>query len=149
MATRQHVSKARRDRSRPLKAPGGREKRLGRKTRPSEHVYGVPVPEGLHEAIEIERDNLSKAGSLLACMVVSMEYHTDPLTGPYYPAVAQMARELVDRSINGLDSLVLQQRLRRNKIEEVFCGSWDNPRISPPSPSEFKVGAHRLATLNG
>jgi hypothetical protein len=132
-----------------LKAPGGREKRLGRKARPSEHVYGVPVPEGLHEAIETERDNLSKAESLLACMVVAMEYHTDPLAGPYYPAVAQMARELVDRSINGLDSLVLQQRLRRNKIEEVFYGSWDNPRISPPAPSEFKADAHRLAALNG
>src|ERR1700694_755608 len=124
MATRQHVSKARRDRSRPLKTPGGREKRLGRKARSSEHVYGVPVPEGLHEAIESERDNLSKAESLLACMVVSMEYNSDPVTGPYYPAVAQMARELVDRSINGLDSLVLQQHLLRNKVEEVFCASW-------------------------
>jgi hypothetical protein len=132
-----------------LKAPGGREKRLGRNTRPSDHVYGVPVPEGLHEAIEIERDNLSKAESLLACMVVSMEYHTDPLTGPYYPAVAQMARELVGRSINGLDSLVLQQRLVRNKIEEVFSGSWDNPCLSPPASSEFEVGAPRLAALNG
>ena len=116
--------------------------------RSSEHVYGVPVPEGLHEAIEIERDNLSKAESLLACMVISMEYHTDPLTGPYYPAVAQMARELVDRSINGLDSLVLQQRLLRNKIEEVFGGSWDY-YASPPAPGEFKAGAHRLAALNG
>jgi hypothetical protein len=148
MATRQHVSKARRDRSRPLKAPGGREKRPGRKTRPSEHVYGVPVPEGLHEAIEIERDNLSKAESLLACMVVSMEYHPDPVTGPYYPAVAQIARELVDRSINALDSLVLQQRLLRNKIEEVFCASWDDqayPLLPPASSRPALIGSR----LNG
>ncbi|MGC1523001.1 MAG: hypothetical protein WA803_15785, partial [Steroidobacteraceae bacterium] len=37
-------------------------------------VYGVRVPKALHEAIENERDNLSKAESLLACMVVAMEY---------------------------------------------------------------------------
>jgi hypothetical protein len=145
MATRQNASKARRDRSRPLKAPGGREKGLGRKTRPSEHAYGVPVPEGLHEAIEIERDNLSKAEALLACMVASMEYHTASLTGPYYPAVAQMARELVDRSINGLDSLVLQQRLRRNKIEEVFCASCDDQAYPLLRPASSGRALHRLA----
>ena len=146
MATRQQVSKARRDRSRPLKAAGGPEKRLGRKTRPSRHVYGVPVPEGLHEAIENERDNLSKAESLLACMVVSMEYHTDPVTAPYYPAVAQIARELVDRSINALDSLVLQQRLLRNKIEEVFCASWDGEAypLLPPASSRRALIVSRL-----
>jgi hypothetical protein len=123
MVTRQHASKARRDRSRPVKAPGGGRSQLGRKARPAEHVYGVPVPERLHEAIEAERDNLSKAESLLACMVVSMEYQTDPHTGPYYPDVAQIARELVERSINGLDPFVLTQRLRGNKVEEVFSMS--------------------------
>jgi hypothetical protein len=148
MATRQHVSKARRDRRRPAEASSGREKRPGRKTRRSEHVYGVPVPEGLHEAIEIERDNLSKAESLLACMVVSMEYNSDPVTGPYYPAVAQIARELVDRSINALDPLVLQQRLLRNKIEEVFCASWDDqayPLLPPASSRRTLIDAR----LNG
>ena len=94
------------------------------KAQSEEHVYGVPVPEALHEAIETERDNLSKAESLLACMVVSMEYENDPLTGPYYPAVAQVARELVERSINGLDPFILKQRLLRNKIEEGFCMSF-------------------------
>jgi len=83
-----------------------------------EHVYGVPVPEGLHEAIENERDNLSKAESVLGCLAISMEYEADSVSGPYYPDVAQLARELVRQSINGLDSLVLQQRLLRNKIKE-------------------------------
>src|ERR1700684_1132896 len=121
MVTRQSASKARRERRRSLKAT---RNRLGRETRSSEPVYGVPVPEQLHEAIESERDNLSKAEALLACMVVSMEYKDDPLTGPYYPAVAQIARELVERSINGLDPLVLRQRLLRDKIEEAFCMSF-------------------------
>jgi hypothetical protein len=83
-----------------------------------EHVYGVPVPEGLHEAIETERDNLSKAESVLGCLAIAMEYETDSVNGPYYPHVAQLAREMVRQSINGLDSLVLQQRLLRNKIKE-------------------------------
>ena len=88
------------------------------KARPVEYAYGVPVPEGLHEAIETERGNLSKAESVLGCLVISMEHETEALHKPYYPDVAQLARELVRQSINGLDSLVLQQRLLRNKIKE-------------------------------
>jgi hypothetical protein len=90
----------------------------GTKTRPAEHPYGVHVPEGLHEAIETERGNLSKAESVLGCLAISMEYDADSAYKPYYPDVAQLARELVRQSINGLDSLVLQQRLLRNKIKE-------------------------------
>jgi hypothetical protein len=83
-----------------------------------EHVYGVPVPKGLHEAIETERGNLSKAESVLGCLAISMEYETDSVDGPYYPDVAEVAREMVRQSINSLDSLVLQQRLLRDKIKE-------------------------------
>jgi hypothetical protein len=88
------------------------------KTRAVDHAYGVPVPEGLHEAIEIERENLSKADSLLGCLVTSMEYDDHSVNSPNYPDVAQLAREMVRRSINSLDSLVIQQRLLRNKIKE-------------------------------
>jgi len=76
--------------------------------------------------------------------VVSMEYQNDPLEGPYYPAVAQLARELVARSINGLDPFVLRQRLLRNKIEEVFCVSLVE-RAYPLSAGEFSASVHRLA----
>jgi hypothetical protein len=89
-----------------------------RKARSVDSVYGVPVPEGLHEAIETERGNLSKAESLLGCLAIAMEYETDAVKGPYYPDVAQLARELVKQSINGLDSIVLEQRLTRNKVKE-------------------------------
>lgn len=107
MATRQFASRARR----------GRNLRRA-KTRSPEQVYGVPVPEGLHEAIEIERGNLSRAESVLGCLAISMEYDSDSDNRPYYPDVAQLARELVKQSINGLDSLILQQRLLRNKVKE-------------------------------
>jgi hypothetical protein len=144
MATRQRSSKTRRAQSRPLKAPGDGQNRRSQKTHPSEHAYGVPVPERLREAIETERDNLSKAESLLACMVVSMEYQNDPLDGPYYPAVAQLARELVERSINGLDPFTLRQRLLRNKIEEVFSVAFVDQTYRL-APSEFNASAQRLA----
>src|SRR6267142_4371670 len=98
-------------------ASGARRGRK-QKTRSEEHVYGVPVPEGLHEAIEDERGNLSKAESLLGCLAIAMEYEADSVNGPHYPDVAQLARELVRQSINGLDSLVLQRRLSRNKVKE-------------------------------
>jgi hypothetical protein len=88
------------------------------KAQSAEHVYGVPVPEGLHDAIETERGNLCKAESVLGCLAIAMEYETDSANGPHYPDVAELARELVRQSINGLDSLVLQQRLLRNKIKE-------------------------------
>ena len=70
---------------------------------PWDDAYGVPVPRGLHEAIEVERDNLSKAHSLLGCLALSMEAEPDPVSGPYYPDIARLARDMVKQSINGLD----------------------------------------------
>ena len=81
-------------------------------------AYGVPLPAALHEAIEAERDNLARAESLLGCLVIAMECEPDSVTAPYYPDVAQMARELVRQSINGLDSLALHKLLSRNRVKE-------------------------------
>jgi hypothetical protein len=145
MASRQHPSKTRHAQNRPLKVSADRQDSLSQEPPSAKHDYGVPVPEGLHEAIAAERDNLSKLEALLACMVVSLEYQNDPLDGPYYPAAAQLARELVARSINGLDPFVLRQRILRDKIEEVFCVSLIDPAYPLYAPTEFKVSAHRLA----
>ena len=136
MVTRRRSSTTRRIRSRPLSTPDDAQ---------NQHEYGVPVPEGLREAIQAERDNLCKAESLLACMAVALEYRDDPLHGPYFPAVAQLARELVARSIDGLDPGVLRERLLRNKIEEVFCVSFLDPEMSTTEPIEFSASDHRLA----
>jgi hypothetical protein len=105
VVTRERASKAGRERPRPVG-----------------NVYGVSVPENFHEAIELERDNLSKVESLLACMVASMECQSSPLSGPCYPDVVQIARELVERSINNLDPFILKRRLL-DKVGEGFCMS--------------------------
>jgi hypothetical protein len=119
-----------------------------RKARSVDHVYGVPVPKGLHEAIETERGNLSKAESLLGCLAIAMEYETDTVKGPYYPDVAQLARELVKQSINGLDSLVLQRRLLHNKIKErayLACAEGAYPIRDPVDFLHTSACFHRRA----
>ncbi|MGH8336240.1 MAG: hypothetical protein ACRETL_05315, partial [Gammaproteobacteria bacterium] len=133
MATRKVAPKVRRGRNRPGKSKGGdtasksrrgRSGRRGSTVQPMSAAYGVPVPEVLHEAIESERDNLSKAESVLGCLMISMEYEADPDDGPYYPDVAQLARDLVKQSIDQLDSLVLQKRLLGNKVREGTGLAW-------------------------
>src|ERR1700689_3269138 len=101
-----------------MSLPRSVSKRNRRRTRPSVkgaaagHESVVSIPEPLREAIEVERDNLSKAESILGCLAIAMEYGSGADGGgPYYHDVAQIARELVRKSINGLDSLRLQERL--------------------------------------
>jgi hypothetical protein len=89
------------------------------KGRAAGDISGVSIHEPLREAIEVERDNLSRAESILGCLAIAMEYGSDAADGePYYPDVARLARELVKKSINGLDSLSLQERLGRHGIKE-------------------------------
>jgi len=99
----------------PSSRPAGRQNRLSPKDRPAENLGCLP--EDVSEAIERERDNLAKAESVLACMAVSLKFDTDPLQGPYYPAVVQVVRELVGRSIDRLEPMVMARRLR-DKVEE-------------------------------
>ena len=108
-------------------------KRLqGRKTPVRSPAYGVPVPKGLHEAIEGERGNLSRAESLLGCLAISLEHESDAAERPYYPDVAALARELVRQSINGLDALMIERRLRKRRIEETSStGECCYPEVRP------------------
>jgi hypothetical protein len=136
MVTRQRSSKTRRLQNAPRATSDDAQNR---------HPYGVPVPKGLQEAIEAERDNLCAAESLLACMAVALEYLDDPLKGPYFPPVANLARELVARSIDGLDPGVIRERLLRNKIEEAFFVPFLAPEMSARDPGGFSAIDHRLA----
>lgn len=88
--------------------------------RPNAVTYKKPPPvnEDLQDAIDEERGNLSKADSLLSCLHTAMEYQSDTVDAPYYPDMVQMARELVQKSIRALDSVVLRQRLLRDKVKE-------------------------------
>ena len=73
----------------------------------------------LLETVEQERANLSRAESLLECLRIAMEYESQTTTGPYYPDVAQIAHELVRKSVNALDPIYLPS-LARDKVREDF-----------------------------
>lgn len=124
MAARKHTTKnlspaARAPR--PPSKPAGRRHQRNAKHRSSARAYATPALERLQRAIESERGTLFKADSLLGCLVLAMEYETDAVSGPHYPDVAQIARELVQKSIDGLDSLTLRQRMLRDKVQEEIC----------------------------
>jgi hypothetical protein len=73
----------------------------------------------LLETVEQERANLSRVESLLECLRISMEYESQTATGPYYPDVAQIAHELVRKSVNALDPINLPS-MTRGKVREEF-----------------------------
>jgi hypothetical protein len=101
---------------------GMRRSRSGKSRRkvhgPSDEHRGVAV-QALTRAIDQERDNLSKADSVLGCLVIAMEYGTDSVGAPYYPDVAQIARDLVQQSLRGLDAVNLQRPLRDKVKDEI------------------------------
>jgi hypothetical protein len=74
----------------------------------------------LLKAIETERDNLSRAESLLGCLTIAMEYGDVTYKGPYFPDVAQIAREMVRKSISALDPINLPNP-SRDKVKEEYC----------------------------
>lgn len=87
-------------------------------TRNSPTISGAQL-KLLLKAIETERDNLSRADSLLGCLEIAMEYGETTHKGPYYPDVAQIARKMVRKSIGALDPINLPSP-SRNKVREEF-----------------------------
>jgi hypothetical protein len=71
----------------------------------------------LLEAVETERDRLSRAESLLGCLTVAMEYGEMPPKEPYYPDVAEIVRKMVRKSISALDPIKLPSA-SRDKVKE-------------------------------
>jgi hypothetical protein len=122
MATREQSSSSERAPNRTAKSPSRSNKRPARKEKRAVVITGPTIPEGLESAIEAERDNLSKAESLLGCLAIAMEHgaweHEDEVVPPYYPDMARMARNLARQSINALDSLNLDKHLARRRIKE-------------------------------
>jgi hypothetical protein len=78
------------------------------------------------KAIERERDNLSRAESLLSCLKIAMEHEEISHRGPYYPDVAEIAREMVRKSIGALDPINLPDP-SRNRVKEDFSAGDREP----------------------
>jgi hypothetical protein len=70
----------------------------------------VAMPELLRAFLESERQSLAKAQSLLECIAHSMEYAAQPVSGPYYPDVLELASDLIKQRTANLDELLLDGR---------------------------------------
>ena len=70
------------------------------------------MPTRLERAIDVERRRLAKAQSVLGCLAISLEtpttHHPE---GPDFRQVAEVARDLVNCSIERLDSVNLSKIL--------------------------------------
>jgi hypothetical protein len=116
MGTHRYRSASPRQTIRAIKSSASNARQSNHKDRLSVDQHRNVV-QSLNEAIEIERDNLAKADSVLGCLVIAMEYGTEAVHAPYFPDVAQIARNLIQQSLRGLDAVTLQQRLR-NKVKD-------------------------------
>lgn len=60
-------------------------------------------------AIEDERERLMTVESLLACVLAAMEsYDAGDPDGPYYPGALEIAREILNESLDKLDATRLK-----------------------------------------
>jgi hypothetical protein len=96
----------------------------------------------LLHSIEAERANLSRAESLLSCLTIAMEYHGQALQGPYYPDVAEIAREMVRKSIQALDPINLHVPSRGKVRDSLRFGIHFQPAM--PRQSENMRIAYSL-----
>ena len=92
------------------------------KPTPTEHdshsttVASTPI----QDAIETERARLMSAEAILHCVVVAMnESEGDGAQTPNYQAAIEVARELVVRTIDQLDSVRVKPLLGRSGLQRV------------------------------
>ena len=118
--------------------------------RQNQPAYGVPVPEALHQAVEVERDNLLKAESVLACLSISLQYRPQEGHTPNYADVADVARAMIRAAVGNLDALNLEKLLARNKIAEArivveYVGGGRSSSLTPEQ--EYPITVERLYPL--
>ena len=101
---------------------------------------------GLLDTIEVERGNLSKVESLLGCLAIAMEYGGSADRDPYFPDVAQIACEMIRKTINALDPIYLPDP-GREKVKEGF-GLFAGVSVAALQPTTTLVGALPAAPVS-
>lgn len=87
---------------------------------PPKSAKAAPHLESLEDIVEAERTRLMKAHSILSCVITAMEDEDIcPSDGPYWPAVIETARDLIDESIKRLEDLDYSSKPASRKNYEV------------------------------
>lgn len=95
----------------------------------------------LIEIIETERSRLMKAQAILNCALVAMECEGNA-NAPYYPDVLQLAQELVNQSIDQLDSLRLRPMIRALERAEPTHSKEEIREVDPRGENELRDSAN-------
>lgn len=94
----------------------------------------------LIEAIEAERCRLMKAQAVLKCALAAMEFESNA-DAPYYPDVLELAQDIVNQSIDQLDSIKLRPLIAA--LERGAIGSQEEtPEIDPHDDKELRDSAN-------
>lgn len=134
------IARSDRDASMPGRIPSTRHRRTD------------PEPERsieLVEAIETERARLMKAQAILNCTLVAMECESN-VDAPYYPDVLQLAQELVNQSIDQLDSLRLRPMIQALERAEPRPAPSKKaiPEIAPCGENELRDSANVIYAVS-
>ena len=90
-------------------AAASTQKRRARKSSAGATTHLIPsIAPAIQEAIEVERERLMRAHTLLSCAAVAMDAEELSFDGPHYVTVIEMALHLVNRAINNLESASLE-----------------------------------------
>lgn len=113
MATRNDTSKSRSGRN----SQAAKTKSASRQTKPT---AASATLRALEDTIEDERARLMQAHSILNCVAIAMEAEdVSPGDGPHYPTLIEKACDLINESINRLDSVELGRgKSRKDEAED-------------------------------
>lgn len=105
------------------------------------------IPETIEDAIEMERARLMKAETILQCILIAMDENDGfdrdddddddeyiDVDGPHYPTLIEMARELMNQSIRGLDAVNLT-----SKAQEIESDEGDAYGMNPAARGKHEV----------
>jgi len=91
-------------------------RKLASKARSSRRQSVVPVsslPQAIEDAIELERERLMRAHTLLSCAALAMDAEDLSFEGPHYVTVIEMSRDIVNQAINNLEPMNLESAARQ------------------------------------
>ncbi len=109
----------------------------------------LKIEPALLETIEVERTRLMKAESLLHCAILAMDGDDELDSGdrPYYQTIIDVARGLVNQTLEQLDSVNLAPMIKEEKggkgyelrEEKLQMGLGGKDEVREPTPPPYLI----------